>query len=95
MAYEEVSRVMAMVACPRRWETTLVVIEGANGVRFPPPSAGNSRVGPFGEGEECMMAVLGDFPAAAVLRAEDIGRAKRFYAEVVGLKPMEIPTSGS
>ena len=33
-----------------------------------------------------MMASLGDYPAAAVLRAEDIGRAKKFYTEVVGLK---------
>ena len=42
-----------------------------------------------------MMASLGDFPAAAVLRAEDISRAKKYYADVVGLKPMDIPTSGS
>ncbi|MFA4965339.1 MAG: VOC family protein [Thermoleophilia bacterium] len=41
------------------------------------------------------MASLGDFPAAAVLRAEDISRAKKYYADVVGLKPMDIPTSGS
>ena len=33
------------------------------------------------------MASLGDYPAAAVLRAEDIGRAKKFYADVLGLKP--------
>ena len=43
----------------------------------------------------CVMASLGDFPAAAVLRAEDISRAKKYYADVVGLKPMDIPTSGS
>jgi len=42
-----------------------------------------------------VMASLGDFPAAAVLRAEDISRAKKYYADVVGLKPMDIPTSGS
>jgi predicted enzyme related to lactoylglutathione lyase len=42
-----------------------------------------------------VMASLGDFPAAAVLRAEDIGRAKKYYTDVVGLKPMDIPTSGS
>jgi predicted enzyme related to lactoylglutathione lyase len=40
----------------------------------------------------CVMASLGDYPAAAVLRAEDIGRAKKFYTDVVGLKPRE--TSG-
>ena len=41
------------------------------------------------------MASLGDFPAAAVLRAEDIGRAKKFYADVLGLKPGdEGPTGG-
>lgn len=33
------------------------------------------------------MASLGDYPAAAVLRAEDLGRAKKFYADVLGLKP--------
>ena len=42
-----------------------------------------------------MMASLGDYPAAAVLRAEDISRAKKYYADVLGLKPMDIPTSGS
>ena len=42
-----------------------------------------------------MMASLGDFPAAAVLRAEDISRAKKYYTDVVGLKPIDIPTSGS
>ena len=35
------------------------------------------------------MASLGDYPAAAVLRAEDIGRAKKFYADVLGLKPRD------
>ena len=33
------------------------------------------------------MTTLGDYPAAAVLRAEDLARAKTFYAEVLGLKP--------
>jgi predicted enzyme related to lactoylglutathione lyase len=42
-----------------------------------------------------VMASLGDFPAAAVLRAEDISRAKKYYTDVVGLKPIDIPTSGS
>ena len=37
------------------------------------------------------MASLGDFPAAAVLRAEDIGRAKKYYTDVVGLKPRDVP----
>ena len=41
------------------------------------------------------MASLGEYPAAAVLRAEDLGRAKKFYADVVGLKPIDIPTTGS
>ena len=41
------------------------------------------------------MASLGDFPAAAVLRAEDISRAKKYYTDVMGLKPTDIPTSGS
>ena len=39
----------------------------------------------------CVMAGLGDYPAAAVLRAEDIARAKKFYADVVGLKPRTSP----
>lgn len=34
-----------------------------------------------------MMAGLGDYPAAAVLRAEDLVRAKKFYNDVLGLKP--------
>jgi len=34
------------------------------------------------------MAGLGDFPAAAVLKADDLARAKRFYIEVLGLKEM-------
>ena len=42
-----------------------------------------------------MMASLGDYPAAAVLRAEDISRAKKYYTDVVGLKPIDIPTSGT
>jgi predicted enzyme related to lactoylglutathione lyase len=40
------------------------------------------------------MAGLGDYPAAAVLRAEDIGRAKKFYTDVVGLKPSEASGPG-
>jgi predicted enzyme related to lactoylglutathione lyase len=35
----------------------------------------------------CVMASLGDYPAGAVLRAEDLARAKKFYADVLGLKP--------
>jgi predicted enzyme related to lactoylglutathione lyase len=35
----------------------------------------------------CVMATLGDYPAAAVLRAEDLVRAKKFYTDVLGLKP--------
>ena len=42
-----------------------------------------------------MMASLGDYPAAAVLRAEDVARAKKFYADVLGLKPVDVPGSGS
>ena len=34
-----------------------------------------------------MMASLGDYPLGAVLRAEDLARATRFYTEVLGLKP--------
>jgi len=33
------------------------------------------------------MAGLGDYPAAAVLRADDIARAKKFYTDVLGLTP--------
>jgi len=33
------------------------------------------------------MTSLGDYPAAAVLRAEDLVRAKKFYVDVLGLKP--------
>jgi predicted enzyme related to lactoylglutathione lyase len=36
------------------------------------------------------MASLSDFPAAAVLRAEDLARAKKFYTEVLGLKPGDL-----
>ena len=36
------------------------------------------------------MASLGDYPAAAVLRAEDLARAKKFYADVLGLKPGDL-----
>lgn len=34
------------------------------------------------------MAGLGDKKVAAVLRAEDFGRARKFYTEVLGLKEM-------
>jgi len=34
------------------------------------------------------MAGLGDTKMAAVLRAEDIGRASKFYSEVLGLMPV-------
>ena len=34
-----------------------------------------------------MMAGLGDYPVGAVLRAEDLARATKFYTEVLGLKP--------
>ena len=37
------------------------------------------------------MASLGDYPAAAVLRAEDLARAKKFYTDVLGLKPGDVP----
>ena len=36
------------------------------------------------------MASLGDFPAAAVLRAQDLVRATKFYSDVLGLKPGEL-----
>lgn len=39
------------------------------------------------------MPALGEYMAAAVLRADDLGRAKKFYTEVLGLK--EQPISGS
>jgi predicted enzyme related to lactoylglutathione lyase len=38
----------------------------------------------------CVMATLGDYPAGAVLRAEDLVRAKKFYADVLGLKPTDV-----
>ena len=34
-----------------------------------------------------MIAGLGDYPVGAVLRAEDLSCATRFYTEVLGLKP--------
>jgi len=37
------------------------------------------------------MAGLADYPAAAVLRAEDLARAKKFYTDVLGLKPGDAP----
>ena len=36
------------------------------------------------------MSSLGNYPTCAVLRAEDLSRAKKFYAEVLGLKPTDI-----
>jgi len=39
------------------------------------------------------MSGLGDYPVGAVLRADDLERAKKFYTEVLGLKERE--TSGS
>jgi predicted enzyme related to lactoylglutathione lyase len=44
-----------------------------------------------------MMASLGNYPSAAVLRAEDLGRAKRFYTEILGLKTSDTggPTAGA
>jgi predicted enzyme related to lactoylglutathione lyase len=40
------------------------------------------------------MARLGDYPAAAVLRAENLDRAKTFYADVLGLAPREAGPGG-
>ena len=37
------------------------------------------------------MASLSDYPAAAVLRAEDLVRAKKFYTDVLGLKQRDFP----
>ena len=42
-----------------------------------------------------MMAGLSDYPAAAVLRAEDLARAKKFYTDVLGLKPRDLPGPAS
>lgn len=39
---------------------------------------------------KCVMAGPGDYPAAAVLRAEDLARAKKFYSDVLGLKPRDV-----
>jgi predicted enzyme related to lactoylglutathione lyase len=41
------------------------------------------------------MAGLGDYPAAAVLRAEDLARAKKFYADVLGLSPRDFSSPAS
>jgi predicted enzyme related to lactoylglutathione lyase len=40
---------------------------------------------------KCVMASLGNYPAAAVLRAEDLVRANKFYTDVLGLKPRDVP----
>ena len=40
------------------------------------------------------MASLGDYPAAAVLRAENLDRAKTFYADVLGLAPRDAGPGG-
>jgi predicted enzyme related to lactoylglutathione lyase len=42
-----------------------------------------------------MMASLGEYPAAAVLRAEDLVRAKKFYTDVLRLKPGVVPGPAS
>jgi len=39
------------------------------------------------------MAGLGSYPVAAVLRAENLTRAKKFYADVLGLKQADLPGS--
>jgi predicted enzyme related to lactoylglutathione lyase len=41
------------------------------------------------------MSGLGDYPAAAVLRAENLERAKKFYTEVLGLTMREMPGAGA
>ena len=41
------------------------------------------------------MAGLADSEIGAVLRAEDYGRAKRFYADVLGLQVEDLPGSGA
>jgi predicted enzyme related to lactoylglutathione lyase len=40
------------------------------------------------------MAGLGDFPAAAVLRAENLERAAKFYTEVLGLVARPLGSAG-
>lgn len=40
------------------------------------------------------MAGLGDYPAAAVLRAEDVQRARKFYTDVLGLMQDGEPGEG-
>jgi len=40
------------------------------------------------------MAGLGDYQVGAVLRAEDIGRARRFYTQVLGLTQKEAGSGG-
>jgi predicted enzyme related to lactoylglutathione lyase len=42
-----------------------------------------------------IMAKMGQFPMTAVLRAEDLGRARRFYSEVLGLQEEEGMDSAS
>ena len=37
------------------------------------------------------MASLSAFPAATVLRAEDLVRARKFYSDVLGLEPRAVP----
>jgi len=39
------------------------------------------------------MAGLGDYPVAGVLRAENFGRAAKFYTEVLGLTPRQMNES--
>jgi catechol 2,3-dioxygenase-like lactoylglutathione lyase family enzyme len=38
----------------------------------------------------CTMTSLGDYPAAAVLRAEDLARARRFYIDILGLRAGDV-----
>ena len=38
------------------------------------------------------MASLGDYPAAPILRAEDLSRAKSFYTDVLGLRAIDTPS---
>jgi catechol-2,3-dioxygenase len=43
------------------------------------------------EETRCTMSGLGDYRAAAVLRAENLERAKKFYVDVLGLKERAVP----
>jgi catechol 2,3-dioxygenase-like lactoylglutathione lyase family enzyme len=50
-----------------------------------------SKVGPRDENGVIDMAGLGDFPVAAVLRADDYARAAKFYTEVLGFEAVPSP----